>query len=67
MERLVLIYIDVMKILNVSRSSSYAIIKSIKDEYPSSMKLTGARVTIKDFAHAYDLDQKEIHECIKSG
>jgi hypothetical protein len=67
MERLVLNYMDVMKILDASRSSSYAIIKSIREEYPSSKKLIGARVTIKDFANAYDLVETEIHECIKSG
>ena len=64
MERLVLTQKDIMKILCISRTSSYEIVNNIKAVYPSSNKLIGARVTIKDFANSYDFEISEINACI---
>ena len=56
---------DIQIILKSSRTESYLIINEIRESYPYSKKLRGAKIRTQDLVSTYDLNLESIANVLK--
>ncbi len=55
---------EVQKLLRIGRTKAYRVISDIREDYPTSGKLIGAKVKTLDFSVEFEMDLEEIYKVL---